>query len=241
MQGTGWEMNNTGWPPLRMVQIEDVRQAYAAILEMAKNGKSSEKNSKQNTCWRFEEKDQLPMEVCVSSNTGTVESMIFKNVYYTFKDYKEVLGKRFPGGLKVNSLAQDVAELKNIQVAPLGNMTAEPLPQGAWKAPAVPCLVPPLKVTHKVAPMYPAIARMNNEVGVVAVGAMVGPDGKVTAATVLQTATASLDSAALESVKTWQFEPAQCGGKPVEYRTDVSLQFNPQHTDFSKGTLPLYH
>jgi TonB family protein len=241
LQGAGWEMNNTGWPPLRIVQVEDVRQAYAAILEMAKNGKSSEKKSKQNTCWRFEEKDELPMEVCVSNGSGTIESMIFKNVYYTFKDYKDALGKKFPGGLKVNSLAQDVAELKNIQVAPLPNPPAEPLPQGAWKAPAVACLLPPAKVTHKVAPLYPAMARMNNEVGVVTVGAMVGPDGRVTATVVLQTATPSLDSAAQDSVKTWQFEPVQCGGNAIEHRTDVSIQFNPQHTDLSKGSLPLYH
>jgi len=241
IDGAGWEMNNTGWPPLRIVQIEDIRQAYAAILEMAKNGQASEKRSKQNTCWRLDEKDQLPMEVCISNDAGTVDTMIFKNIFYTFKDYKEAMGgKKFPGSIKANSLGQDVAELKNIQVAPLANATAEPLPQGAWKAPAVACSLAPAKVIHKMSPLYPAMARMNNEVGVVTVGAMVGADGKVTATVVLQTATPSLDSAAQNSVKTWQFEPAQCGGNAVEHRTDVSIQFNPQHTDLSKGSVPLY-
>src|SRR5882724_4828296 len=31
MEGTGWEKNNFGWLPLRITQLEDVRQAYAQI------------------------------------------------------------------------------------------------------------------------------------------------------------------------------------------------------------------
>jgi TonB family protein len=242
MQGTGWEKNNLGWLPLRAMQLEDVREAYAQILEMSKNGQASQKRSKQNTCWKLEEKDQLPMEVCVSNETSTVESMIFKNVYYTFKDYKEVLGKKIPQSITANSNGQNVAALTKIQVTPLGKEEAkiDPPPAGAWQAPDVVCNLPSGVIVHKVAPEYPAIARQNNQVGAVTIGAMVDAEGKVRATAVLQSAGATLDRAADEAVKTWRYEPFTCNGKPVERRTQVTIQFNPGHADMSKGLVPLY-
>ncbi len=69
---------------------------------------------------------------------------------------------------------------------------------------------------------------------------MVDAEGKVRATAVLQSAGATLDRAADEAVKTWRYEPFTCNGKPVERRTQVTIQFNPGHADMSKGLVPLY-
>lgn len=75
-------------------------------------------------------------------------------------------------------------------------------------------------------PAYPPAALRAREEGTVVVRVNVDASGAPTDASV-QTSSRSrdLDRAAVEAVKTWKFEPAIKGGKPVASTADIPVEF----------------
>ena len=76
------------------------------------------------------------------------------------------------------------------------------------------------------APRYPLIARRNGEQGTVTLRVLVARDGMPSRVTVERTSgSRHLDSAALETVKTWRFVPARKGGEAIEAWVLVPIVF----------------
>jgi TonB family protein len=82
---------------------------------------------------------------------------------------------------------------------------------------------PPKKVKD-VKPIYPAIAQSANVVGAVTIEATIGPDGKVSDATVVHSIPL-LDQAALDAVKQWEYLPTLLNGVPVPVLITVTVNF----------------
>jgi protein TonB len=82
---------------------------------------------------------------------------------------------------------------------------------------------PPRKIKD-VAPLYPPAALTARAFGTVIVEATVGADGKVHDARVVHSIP-SLDQAALDAVRQWEFEPSRLNGTPVAVIVTVLVQF----------------
>jgi protein TonB len=80
------------------------------------------------------------------------------------------------------------------------------------------------EVTEKVSPKYPDAARARSVEGEVRVQALVGKDGAVHDAFVLQSIP-QLDDAALDAVWDWKFKPARTNGKPIAVWVAIPVRF----------------
>lgn len=84
----------------------------------------------------------------------------------------------------------------------------------------------PQKVKY-VAPIYPQIALTARREGTVVIDAIIGEDGRVQKATVLQSVPL-LDEAALTAVRQWVFTPTRLNGEPVPVVMTVTVTFKIQ-------------
>ena len=81
------------------------------------------------------------------------------------------------------------------------------------------------ELVGKVQPTYPASARESGEQGRVMLYAVVEVDGSLSHITVIQRATPSLESAAVEAVHGWHYEPALCGQSPIRLEIPIIVDF----------------
>ncbi|MGH9512287.1 MAG: TonB family protein [Terriglobales bacterium] len=79
-------------------------------------------------------------------------------------------------------------------------------------------------VTYRVSPFYPELARKQHVQGPVQLKVLVGKDGSVQQVQVL-TGEPNLAAAAADAVVQWRFKPVLRGGQPVEFETDVTVNF----------------
>jgi protein TonB len=75
-----------------------------------------------------------------------------------------------------------------------------------------------------VAPVYPAIARQARVQGTVVIQAVIGVDGDVRDAQILNSVPL-LDQAALDAVRQWRYQPTLLNGTPVAVIMTVSVRF----------------
>lgn len=85
----------------------------------------------------------------------------------------------------------------------------------------------PVQVIKRVAPVYPAIAKVRRLSGTVTVQGTVGKDGKVTNLKLISGLPVFQD-AAFEAVRQWQFKPAKLNGQLIEQTTQIEMKFSPQ-------------
>lgn len=84
--------------------------------------------------------------------------------------------------------------------------------------------VPP-RLVRFVEARYPTGARERGEEATVVLQLTIDPSGRVTEATVLESAGAEFDQAALEAVRQFEFVPARRGGRPVAARIRYRYRF----------------
>jgi periplasmic protein TonB len=80
------------------------------------------------------------------------------------------------------------------------------------------------KILKRVQPVYPTIAQIARVQGTVVIDALIGEDGKVRNARVLQ-GNAQLNDAALAAVRQWVFTPTKLNGEPVAVLMTVTVVF----------------
>lgn len=80
------------------------------------------------------------------------------------------------------------------------------------------------RLIQKTEPVYPPQARQARIQGVVRLAVVIGKDGKVQGATLIE-GHPFLVPAAMDAVKQWVYEPTVVDGAPVEVRTEVDIQF----------------
>jgi TonB family protein len=81
------------------------------------------------------------------------------------------------------------------------------------------------KLISSVMPVYPKVAEMRGDTGVVTVDATVDEQGKVTSAKAID-GPQSLRMAAVDAVNKWKYQPATLNGKPVLEHVLVKLIFS---------------
>ena len=117
-------------------------------------------------------------------------------------------------------------------VAALGAQTPQTKPpqedeflKGAYAADTTGLVAP--KVIREVKPKYTAEAMRAKIQGRVKVQVVVGTDGRVDRARVLESLDKDLglDEAALAAIKQWTFEPGKLNGKAVPVASDLVIEF----------------
>ncbi|MCB9641434.1 MAG: energy transducer TonB [Myxococcales bacterium] len=84
----------------------------------------------------------------------------------------------------------------------------------------------PPRAVHRVAAAYPARARARNVTGYVKLRLLIGADGSVLEADVVEAQpTGVFEQAALQAVRQWRFSPAMYKGKAVKLRATQMIQF----------------
>ena len=78
---------------------------------------------------------------------------------------------------------------------------------------------------HKVAPIYPPMARSAHVNGEVIVRMTIGQDGNVKNA-VAEKGPPMLRGAVLDAVKQWKYKPYILNGEPVEVETTITVNYN---------------
>jgi TonB family protein len=81
------------------------------------------------------------------------------------------------------------------------------------------------KILRKGAPEYPAIAKAARIQGTVLLQAIIGKDGKVADLRTIG-GPPMLLQAAMDSVRSWEFQPFLLDGEPVEVETDINVVFS---------------
>jgi len=79
---------------------------------------------------------------------------------------------------------------------------------------------------RRVEPFYPPLAIQAHIEGTVILEAIVSAQGRVENVTVLRSAGALLDNAAIGAVKQWQYSPVVLNGIPTPFILSVVLSFN---------------
>ena len=85
--------------------------------------------------------------------------------------------------------------------------------------------VRPARLIKAVPPAYPALARANRVTGDVTLDALIDASGKVTDVKVVAGHNL-LREAAIEALRSWKYEPARLGGRPVPMRLSVTVKFH---------------
>jgi protein TonB len=85
--------------------------------------------------------------------------------------------------------------------------------------------ITPPKATYSPDPEYSERGRKDKYMSVVQIAGTVDPQGSFTDLCVSQAAGAGLDEKAMETVRTWKFEPATLQGEPVAVRLNVEVSF----------------
>ena len=98
---------------------------------------------------------------------------------------------------------------------------AGPVRAGAGEA------VPSPNAIRRVEAQYPPEARSARAQGTVTVEAVIGTDGRVTDARVMQSVHPLLDEAAVAAVRQWQFQPSMLDGRPISVLHSVPVTFTP--------------
>jgi periplasmic protein TonB len=81
------------------------------------------------------------------------------------------------------------------------------------------------RLTNRVQPQYPPLARQTRISGTVKLHAIIGKNGEVTQLQVLS-GHPLLVQAALDAVKQWRYQPTLLNGEPVEVDTEIDVIFS---------------
>jgi protein TonB len=119
------------------------------------------------------------------------------------------------GGLP-NGVVGSLGVVPNVPAIPQPPPPTGPVPVGGR-------IKEPAKIRH-VPPVYPLAAQQARIQGVVVVEAIIGADGRVKEARVLQSKP-FLDEAALTAVRQWVFTPTTLNGVPVPVIMTVTVNF----------------
>ena len=86
------------------------------------------------------------------------------------------------------------------------------------------------QLLHRVAPVYPAQARLLRLEGTVILAAVIMEDGTVGDVNVVE-GSAVLAQSAVDAVKHWRYKPYELDGKPVKKETRISVDFKLPETE----------
>jgi TonB family protein len=235
-----WQKESTDHEPLLIYQLDSALRYLSELSDLAKatTGKPRIRNLRgaRMNCARGRERNQVDREACFDAAGGTLlwiadpespfggaEGMT-RNEYSNYLDWN---GKRIPGKILVIEGGSEKIEFQVQSVEPwqAGESSAFNVPQGAEEYGNCAGMKAP-EGRRTPMPHYPHGPGGEAPEGYVDLYVVVEPDGTLKRPTVVRSAGALLDAAALEGIRQWQFKPATCQDKPVRAKTVIEVGFS---------------
>lgn len=221
--------------PFQPLQAAIVQNAFSGPLHVDEPGDVIDRSFKMSSHHvRLKCTDLLRgrsrRTLCVDPDQNlTMITLHANRIAYEYSDFRPA-GKRFvPYRITATLLGRTVLGI-NLDKVALDSQTISQLPpplEGSIKRAG--CLSPTLPtLKHSEFPGFPTSALHGNYQGQVLLYVLIGSDGTVKDPVVIQTGGPAFDSAALEAVRHWQYEPAKCGDTPVDFETELPLNFSMQ-------------
>jgi TonB family protein len=128
-------------------------------------------------------------------------------------------------GFGAASAAAPAPARRRAEVQPTGFAAPEPPPAAARAQARQDGAVTPVEVTFKPTPEYSAEARESRIEGEVTLEVEFSAAGRVRVVRVVRGLGHGLDEMAIRAAEQMRFKPAQAGGRPVDFRTNVQIVF----------------
>ena len=224
---------NISFTPIRIRELVSLLQfAEGSEKLVAKKARQRVQNGIDMTCLQVERMNvrSRPHEVCVNAVTREIVSDTWQEPpderrLELYSDYFDSAGHRYPRKLqlKVNGSSAITADVRNLTTAPFDEKLLIP-PKGSIERRqcddmkhAVPIKTPD--------PLYPRSASQNRIMGDTSIAMTILTDGSVGDIQLIGSAARSMDSATLQTLKSWKFKPAMCGNDPVVSDIMVVVSF----------------
>jgi TonB family protein len=172
---------------------------------------------------RGDEKEQR--EMCVRADTGYLIYGQMGERRYSYSEFGPVGPRSRPRHIVVdfNSTDKVVADVNYKLVEKFDPVGFEPIVDGEVRNVCTTTRSPAAKFAPD--PKYPPSVPHGYK-GKIIVDVKVATDGHVLNAAALQSLQPEIDASAVETVKTWQFEPGTCDGNPVTSFTRVTVTYH---------------
>jgi TonB family protein len=170
-------------------------------------------------------KEKENREVCVQGDTGYVVYGLYGDRRFSYSEFAPVGPRVRPRRIAVDFNESDriVAEVNYNEVERFDPVGFEPIVGGEVRD-ACTATRPPV-AKSATDPKYPPNVRPGYH-GKIVLELKIDQDGHVLNAAVLQSLQTDLDADALRVVKTWEFEPGTCDGKPTTSFTKIEVTYH---------------
>ena len=182
------------------------------------------KNETNLRCVRLQSQHWPSSELCFdSSGALSMEEMGLQRFEYS--DYSKFGGKIFPRSVHVYEKGKEVLAISVDDPTLVSDPTPKLFERMTSATQFAPCERSQRELVKKTPPHYPQEARSNHIQGTVVLYALLSGEGRVQNTKVLESAGDSLDRAAIEAVKQWEYGPASCGKTPLPTETEIQVNF----------------
>jgi len=238
-KGTVWVQRSVDFIP---VAIYTVRQALGfgstvglpesmSLVQLAltpndivKKTSKRKERGEELTCFGLESEVKHSWEICVSDNSDTVVRPPFM---FVDSNLQPVGNKSFPRVLSLHHEDDVVAKVNVSSLTSPAEFLSDAFTPPAGVSPEAGCMNPKLpRLVKKQAPEYPQAARSLRHQGTVSFDVLIGKDGVPQFRKLVESAGADLDDSSKHALSHWRYDPALCGGQPVEVETVLQVNYS---------------
>jgi protein TonB len=228
-----WQMESTAIEPglirdtVRLVNASPSMRPFpnAAVRKNVHEIKKKTELNRKLTCIESEQQ----FETCFDDAIGTTVSQADEHARWVWSDFEEFHGKLVPRKMEYFWQGQPfiIAD-----VVGLDDVIPDPklfVPSAGYSE-KLSCRekITPPKLVHSEDPRYPEELRGKmSDVVMVTLTVHITAQGTVADAIVSKASTTGFDSAAMDAVRRWKFDPAKCEGKPMPVEITVEVNFHP--------------
>ena len=234
LEGKLWREDSFEYPPLRVVQLEDLVSFPVRLLPL--DGvmlnilpKKSTKGGSLPCVEKQIHRTSIGAQ-CFDSVSGALTQEAGSYGDYEYADLLTAGAKSFPRNLRALEEGKvavqiDVEEirtgtlLEDALFIPSGKAVSEPVCDGGAR-------IELAKLIRMDRPSYPAAARAAGVQGIVGGFGVVGPDGKLHGLEIVHSLSPEVDAAALAAWRQWEYRPTFCQGLPTLVPTHLETTFS---------------
>lgn len=197
--------------------------------------KNRDKNGVREKCTEVKWSSGTERTICLDEASGSLLSVDYPTRQYQnapeisrieYSTFKSVGEKLVPFEIRALRDRKPVAAVKVLEIEKITEakeaMFDPPAQAEHWTR----CSdMKEAELVDRVQPAYPASARTNREQGRVILYAVIEEDGSVSHMAIIQRATPALEAAAVQAVRHWHYNAAECGQSPIRIETSISVDF----------------
>jgi TonB family protein len=174
------------------------------------------------SCFEIDHGNNLSSEVCINDASG----IIVRSSLFSDGDLQPVGTKVFPRVLILHHGSHVLAKVTVSKLASPVQFPPDAFAPPSGITPQAGCMNPIApRAADKPSPVYPRSARQEHHQGTVSFEVSIGKDGVPQLRRLLESAGSDLDDSTKRAISRWRYDPAMCGGQPVEIETVLQVNY----------------